>query len=74
MKHKMNLWNDSFEAIKDEWKTIEMFLIASYDKRFEKIEEKLEVVMDNFIDHDAYKHYLILNGGKNEADIACQNI
>lgn len=26
MKHKMNLWNDSFEAIKDGWKTIEMRL------------------------------------------------
>ena len=24
--HKMNLWNDSFEAIKDGWKTIEMRL------------------------------------------------
>lgn len=26
MRHKMNLWNDSFEAIKDGWKTIEMRL------------------------------------------------
>ena len=26
MIHKMNLWNDSFEAIKDGWKTIEMRL------------------------------------------------
>ena len=26
--HKMNLWNDSFEAIKDGWKTIEMRLNA----------------------------------------------
>ena len=24
--HKMNLWNDSFKAIKDGWKTIEMRL------------------------------------------------
>lgn len=24
--HRMNLWNDSFEAIKDGWKTIEMRL------------------------------------------------
>ena len=47
---------------------------ASYDKRFEKIEEKLEIVMDNFIDPTAYKHYLILNGEKIEADIAYQNI
>ena len=26
MIHKMNLWNDSFEAIKDGWKTIEMHM------------------------------------------------
>ena len=26
MIHKMNLWNDSFKAIKDGWKTIEMRL------------------------------------------------
>ena len=26
MIHKMNLWNDSFEAMKDGWKTIEMRL------------------------------------------------
>ena len=24
--HGMNLWNDSFEAIKDDWKTIEIRL------------------------------------------------
>ena len=46
----------------------------SYDKRFEKIENKLDVVMDNFIDPSTYKHYLILNGQKIEADIAYQNI
>ena len=47
---------------------------ASYDKRFEKVEEKLEVVMDNFIDPSTYKHFLILNGQKLEADIAYQQI
>ena len=47
---------------------------ATYDKRFEKIENKLEVVMDNFIDPSTYKHYLILNGEKIEADIAYQSI
>ena len=47
---------------------------ASYDKRFEKIENKLEMVMDNFIDSSTYKHYLILNGEKIEADIAYQSI
>ena len=34
---------------------------ASYDKRFEAIEGKLNVVMDNFIDPSTYKHFLILN-------------
>ena len=47
---------------------------ASYDKRFEKIENKLEIVMDNFIDPSTYKHYLILNGEKIEADVAYQSI
>ena len=30
----------------------------SYDKRFEIIENKLDIVMDNFIDSSTYKHYL----------------
>ena len=47
---------------------------ATYDKRFETIENKLEIVMDNFIDPSTYKHYLILNGEKIEADIAYQSI
>ncbi len=47
---------------------------SSYDKRFEKIENKLEIVMDNFIDPNTYKHYLIKDGEKIEADIAYQEI
>ena len=47
---------------------------ASYDKRFEKVEEKLEIVMDNFLDPSTYKHFLILDGQKIEADIAYQTI
>ena len=47
---------------------------SSYDKRFEKVEEKLEIVMDNFIDPSTYKHFLILNGDKLEADMAYQTI
>ena len=47
---------------------------SSYDKRFEKIENKLEIVMDNFIDSSKYKHYLIKDGEKIEADIAYQEI
>ena len=47
---------------------------SSYDKRFETIENKLEIVMDNFIDPSKYKHYLIKDGEKIEADIAYQEI
>ena len=47
---------------------------STYDKRFENIENKLEIVMDNFIDPSTYKHFLILNGEKIEADIAYQSI
>lgn len=47
---------------------------SSYDKRFETIENKLEIVMDNFIDPSTYKHFLIMNGEKFEADIAYQKI
>ena len=47
---------------------------SSYDKRFETIENKLEIVMDNFIDPNTYKHYLIKDGQKIEADIAYQSI
>ena len=47
---------------------------TSYDKRFEQIENKLDVVMDNFIDTSMYKHFLIKNGEKIEADIAYQSI
>ena len=47
---------------------------SSYDKRFETIENKLDIVMDNFIDPSTYKEFLILNGQKLEADIAYQSI
>ena len=47
---------------------------SSYDKRFETIENKLEIVMDNFIDPNTYKHYLIKDGEKIEADVAYQSI
>ncbi len=47
---------------------------STYDKRFEVIENKLEVVMDNFIDPSKYKHYLIKDGERIEADIAYQEI
>lgn len=47
---------------------------AFYDKRFENIENKLEIVMNNFIDPSTYKHYLILDGEKIESDVAYQSI
>ena len=43
---------------------------SSYDKRFETIENKLDVVMDNFVDPSTYKHVLISVGEKLEAEIA----
>ena len=47
---------------------------ASIDKRFEVIEHKIDLVMDNFIDESTYKHFIILEGEKLEADLAYQNI
>ena len=45
-----------------------------HESRLNRIELKLDVVMENFIDPSTYKHYLILDGEKIEADIAYQNI
>jgi len=47
---------------------------SACDKRFESIENQLEIVMDNFIDPNTYKHFLIKDGEKIEADIAYQSI
>lgn len=47
---------------------------AEHDKRFESIENKLEIVMDNFIDPSKYKHFLIMNGERIESDIAYKQI
>ena len=47
---------------------------ASIDKRFEVVEHKIDVVMDNFIDVSAHKHFIILDGQKIEADVAYQSI
>ena len=47
---------------------------SSYDKRFGIIENKLEVVMNNFIDPATYKHFLILDDQRIEADVAYQYI
>jgi len=47
---------------------------ASIDRRFEVVEHKIDVVMDNFIDVSAHKHFIILDGQKIEADVAYQSI
>ena len=44
MKHKMNLWNDLFEAIKDGWKITEMRL---NDEKRSKIEIGDEIEFTN---------------------------
>ena len=44
MKHKMNLWNDSFEAIKDGWEITEMRL---NDEKRSKIEIGDEIEFTN---------------------------
>ena len=49
-------------------------LVNEHSNRLDKIEEKLEVVMDNFKDPSKCKHYLIRNGEKLEADVAYQEI
>ena len=43
-------------------------------RKIEKIENKLNVVMNNFVDPSTYKHFLILNGERIEADVAYQTI
>jgi hypothetical protein len=48
--------------------------VNSNSARLIEVEKKLDVVMDNFIDPSAYKHFLILDGEKLEADIAYQNL
>ena len=49
-------------------------LVNEHSNRLDKIEEKLEVVMDSFDDPSKCKHYLIRNGEKLEADVAYQEI
>ncbi|MBQ9899852.1 MAG: ORF6N domain-containing protein [Acholeplasmatales bacterium] len=49
-------------------------LVNEHSNRIAVIENKLEIVMDNFIDPNTYKHYLIKDGEKIEADVAYQSI
>ncbi len=47
---------------------------ADYDKRFESVESKLDIIMNNFIDPSTYKRFAIMDGQKIEADLAYQTI
>ena len=49
-------------------------LVNEHSNKIADIENKLEIVMDNFIDPNTYKHFLIKDGEKIEADIAYQSI
>ena len=49
-------------------------LVNDHSKRLASVEEKLEVVMDNFIDPSTYKEYLILDGKRVEADVTYQSL
>ena len=49
-------------------------LVNEHSNKIAVIENKLEIVMDNFIDPNTYKHFLIKDGEKIEADIAYQSI
>ena len=49
-------------------------LVNNHSNRLDIIESKLDVVMDNFIDPSKYKHFLIKDGQKIEADVAYQEI
>ena len=49
-------------------------LISKLRKGNELIENKLDIVMGNFIDPSTYKHFLILDGERIEADVAYQKI
>ena len=48
--------------------------VEKHDRHLKKIDNKLDVVMDNFIDPSTYKHFLILNGERLEAEEAYEKI
>ena len=84
MKHEMNLWHDSFTAIKQQTKTIEMRL---YDEKRSKIEiedsiiftdtsngEKIECIVSNLYRYtsftELYKHHDSVSIGYSEGENA----
>ena len=48
--------------------------VNKQDQQIQLVNNKLDIVMDNFIDPSTYKQFLIMNGQKIEADIAYQSI
>ena len=48
--------------------------VEKQDRHMKRIDNKLDVVMDNFVNPSTYKHFLFLDGEKVEADIAYQTI
>ena len=48
--------------------------VNEHSLRIDSVESKLSLVIDNFIDPSTYKHFLILDGEKIEADVAYQQI
>ena len=48
--------------------------VEKQDRHMKRIDNKLDVVMDNFVNPSTYKHFLFLDGEKVEANIAYQTI
>ena len=49
-------------------------IVNEHSNKIDVIENKLNVVMKNFIDEDTFKHFVFQNGKKIEADVAIQSI
>ena len=49
-------------------------IVNDHSSRLDNVEKKLDAVMDNFVDHSTYKHFLILDGKRLEADSVYQKI
>ena len=48
--------------------------VEKHDRHMKRIDNKLDVVMDNFVNPSTYKHFLFMDGEKVEADIGYQTI
>ena len=48
--------------------------VHNQEKRIEHVENKVDVLMDNFFDTSRYKEFLIMNGEKFEADVMYNKI